>query len=152
MSSCGVGRTLGEFRNENQPKEEVFGQTSLRTSRQKLLSGPPNPGKISSLARTCRTDVHKKSLVWKPSGWFFRSLGIPSWEFYAVHVVGQEPSKIALSNSRCWPYFENRMTCYSSAQGRMPKGASKGAPEGALGKGGCQVERGANFCLAWWCG
>ena len=28
-----------------QPKEEVFGRTSLRTSRQKLLSGPPNPGK-----------------------------------------------------------------------------------------------------------
>ena len=29
----------------NQPKEEVFGQTSLRSSSQKLRSGPPNPGK-----------------------------------------------------------------------------------------------------------
>ena len=28
-----------------QPKEEVFGRTSLRTSGQKLRSGPPNPGK-----------------------------------------------------------------------------------------------------------
>ena len=30
---------------KNQPKEEVVGRTSLRTSRQKLQSGPPNPGK-----------------------------------------------------------------------------------------------------------
>ena len=28
-----------------QPKEEVFGRISLRTSGQKLRSGPPNPGK-----------------------------------------------------------------------------------------------------------
>ena len=30
---------------EIQPKEEVFGRISLRTSGQKLRSGPPNPGK-----------------------------------------------------------------------------------------------------------
>ena len=31
-------------RNENQPKEEVLGRTSLQTSGQTPRSGPPNPG------------------------------------------------------------------------------------------------------------
>ena len=35
---------LSSFRNENQPKEEVLGRISLRTSSQKLRSGPPIPG------------------------------------------------------------------------------------------------------------
>ena len=45
------------------PKTEVFGRTSLRTSGRKLRSGPPNPGKTSILARTCRADVHEKTSV-----------------------------------------------------------------------------------------
>ena len=43
------------------PKTEVFGRTSLRTSGRKLRSDPPNPGKTSILARTCRADVHEKN-------------------------------------------------------------------------------------------
>ena len=34
---------------KNQPKEEVLGRTSLRTSGQKLRSGPPNPGKTTAI-------------------------------------------------------------------------------------------------------
>ena len=45
------------------PKTEVFGRTSLRTSGQKLRSGPPNPGKTSISARACRADVHKKKKI-----------------------------------------------------------------------------------------
>ena len=45
------------------PKTEVFGRTSLRTSGQKLRSGPPNPGKTSVSARACRADVHEKTSV-----------------------------------------------------------------------------------------
>ena len=56
---------------KNQPKEEVLGRTSLRTSGQKLRSGPPNPGKTSILARKSRADVHERTSVWKTSGWFF---------------------------------------------------------------------------------
>ena len=48
------------FRTKSQPTEQVFGRTSLRTSGQKLRSGPPKSGKTSTLARTCRADVHKK--------------------------------------------------------------------------------------------
>ena len=48
-----------------QPKEEVFGRISLRTSGQKLRSGPPNPGKKSNLERTSRADVHEKTSVLK---------------------------------------------------------------------------------------
>ena len=36
---------------KNQPREEVFCQTSLRTSGQKLESGPPNPGKSMHCAK-----------------------------------------------------------------------------------------------------
>ena len=43
-----------------QPKEEVLGRISLRTSGQKLRLGPPNPGKTSISARTSRADVHEK--------------------------------------------------------------------------------------------
>ena len=32
--------------------------------------GPPNPAKTSILERTSRVDVHEKTSVWKPSGWF----------------------------------------------------------------------------------
>ena len=42
-------------------QEEVLGRISLRTSSQKLRSGPPNPGKTSMLARTSRTNVHEKN-------------------------------------------------------------------------------------------
>ena len=49
---------------KNQPKEEVFGRTSLQTSGQKLRSGCPNPGKKNKhLARTVRADAHEKTLV-----------------------------------------------------------------------------------------
>ena len=57
------------FNLENQkrkisPKTEVFGRTSLRTSGQKLRTGPPNPGKKTSiLAWTCHADVHEKTSV-----------------------------------------------------------------------------------------
>ena len=57
-----------------QPKEEVFGRRSLRTSGQKLRSGPPNPGKISILAPTSRADVHEKNFGLKNFGLIFRSL------------------------------------------------------------------------------
>ena len=50
-------------RNEIQPKEEVFGRTSLRTSRQKLRSGLPNPGKTSISELTSHADVHEKTSV-----------------------------------------------------------------------------------------
>ena len=46
-----------------QPKEEVFGRISLRTSGQKLRSGPPNPGKTSISERTSRADVLEKTSV-----------------------------------------------------------------------------------------
>ena len=54
-----VSCTVGLFplvRNSGtkiQPKEEVFGRISLRTSGQKLRSGPPNPGKN----KHSRTDI-----------------------------------------------------------------------------------------------
>ena len=56
------------FPNLNQkrkisPKTEVFGRTSLRTSGQKLRSGPPNPSKTSISARAYRADVHEKTSV-----------------------------------------------------------------------------------------
>ena len=50
-------------RRKNQPKEEVFGRTSLRTSGQKLQSGPSNAGKTSILPRICCADVHGKTSV-----------------------------------------------------------------------------------------
>ena len=56
---------------KNQPKEEALGRISLRTSGQRLRSGPPNPARISILARTSRADVHEKTSVCKTSGWFF---------------------------------------------------------------------------------
>ena len=62
---CGLReaqRTL-TYGKKIQPKEEVFGRISLRTSVQKLRSGPPNPGKTSTLAPTSRTDVHEKTSV-----------------------------------------------------------------------------------------
>ena len=43
-----------------QPKLEVFGRISLRTSGQKLRSGPPNPGKTSISERTSRRTSMKK--------------------------------------------------------------------------------------------
>ena len=44
-----------------QPKEEVLGRISLRTSGQKLRSDPPNPGRKKNIfARTSRADVMKK--------------------------------------------------------------------------------------------
>ena len=58
---------------KNQPKEEVFGRMSLRTSGQKVRSGPPNPGRTSTLTRTLRADVHDKTSVWKTSSCFFVS-------------------------------------------------------------------------------
>ena len=48
---------------KNQPKEEVFGRTSLRTSGQKLRSGPPNLGKKTSiLARTYTQKLRSEKL------------------------------------------------------------------------------------------
>ena len=48
---------------KHQPKEEVFGWTSLRTSGQKLRSGPPNLGKneTSILAWTCHEKIGLKN-------------------------------------------------------------------------------------------
>ena len=57
-----------------QPKEEVFGRTSLRTSRQKLRSGPPNPGKTSISERAFHADVREKNFGLKNFGLIFRSL------------------------------------------------------------------------------
>ena len=45
---------------KNQPKEEVFGRTSLRTSRQKLRLGPPSPGKTSIWHRDAARTSAKK--------------------------------------------------------------------------------------------
>ena len=59
-----------------QPKEEVFGRISLRTSGQKLRSGPPNPGKTSILERTARADIHEKNFGLKNFGLIFCSLGV----------------------------------------------------------------------------
>ena len=44
-----------------QPKEEVFGRISLRTSGQKLRSGPPNPGKKQAFwnGHPARTSMKK---------------------------------------------------------------------------------------------
>ena len=45
---------------KNQPKEEVFGRTSLRTSGQKLRSAPPNPRKQAFWhGRAARTSTQK---------------------------------------------------------------------------------------------
>ena len=66
---------------KNQPKEEVLGRISLRTSGRKPRSSPPNPGKRRMLARTSHADVHEKTLVWKTSGWFF----VPYY-FYCVSL------------------------------------------------------------------
>ena len=50
-----------ESDSKNQPKEEVFGRTSLRTSGQKLRSGPPNPGKKQAFwhGHAARTSTKK---------------------------------------------------------------------------------------------
>ena len=63
---------------KNQPKEEVLARISLRTSGQKLRSGPPNPGKTSILGRTSRADVHEKNFGQKNFGLIFRSLELSS--------------------------------------------------------------------------
>ena len=58
---------------KNQPKEEVFGRTSLRTSGQTLRSGPPNPGKKTFWhGRVARTSTNNFCL--KNFGPIFRSL------------------------------------------------------------------------------
>ena len=44
---------------KNQPKEEVFGRTSLRISGQKLSVRPSKSWKTSALAQTCHADVHE---------------------------------------------------------------------------------------------
>ena len=48
---------------KTQPKEEVLGRTSLRTSRLKLRSGPPNLRKTSISERASHADVHEKTSV-----------------------------------------------------------------------------------------
>ena len=45
-----------------QPKEEVLGRISLRTSGQKLRSDPPNPGKTSIFARTSMRKLRSEKL------------------------------------------------------------------------------------------
>ena len=55
------GKGTSAKKMKNQPKEEVLGRISLRTSGEKLRSGPPNLGKRSILARTPRADIHEKT-------------------------------------------------------------------------------------------
>ena len=58
---------------KNQPKEEVFGRTSLWTSGQKLRSGLPSPGKKASWhGHSARTST-KKSFGLKNFGLIFHS-------------------------------------------------------------------------------
>ena len=92
------------------PKTEVFGRTSLRTPGQKLRSGPPNPGKTSSLARTCRADVHEKTSVWKTSGWFFVPyFGVKKLPF----PITQERSGNAEGSRNPWVIkFHGRLGCW----------------------------------------
>ena len=56
-----------------QPKEEVFGRTSLRTSRQKLRSGPPNPGKTKHFGTDMPRGHPRKNFGLKNFGLIFRS-------------------------------------------------------------------------------
>ena len=94
LGSRPENRLLGKSGTKIQPKEEVFSRISLRTSGQKLRSGPPNPGKASILERTSRADVHEKNFGLKNFGlifqtppsygfgtlrfWIFRAPGLPS--------------------------------------------------------------------------
>ena len=56
------------------PKTEVFGRTSLRTSGQKLRSGPPNPGKNKHLGTDMPRGRPRKNFGLKNFGLMFRSL------------------------------------------------------------------------------
>ena len=54
---------LVESETKNQPKEEVLGHRSLRTSSQNLRSGPPNPGKKAFWRRhAARMSTNKNSV------------------------------------------------------------------------------------------
>ena len=80
---------------KNEPKEEGFGRTSLRTSGQKLQSGPPIPEKkkTSILARTCRADVQGKNFGLKNFRLIFHSIIVitylnsvlTKWGFLWIH-------------------------------------------------------------------
>ena len=58
----GTSRILEKlYARKLRPKMEALGRRYLRTSGQKLRSGPPNPGKTSMLAWTSRADVHENN-------------------------------------------------------------------------------------------
>ena len=56
IHQCGL-----QLRNEQSAQRGTLGQTSMRTSGQKLRSGHPHPGNRCTLARTSRADVHEKN-------------------------------------------------------------------------------------------
>ena len=63
---------------KDQPKGEVFGRTSMRTSGQKRLSGPPKPGKKNKhFGMDMPRGRPRKNFGLKNFGLIFRSLIMP---------------------------------------------------------------------------
>ena len=109
-----------------QPKEEVLGRTSLRTSRQKLRSGPPKPGKTSISERTSHADVHDKNFGLKNFGLIFRSLVLhPMYVFFVWLTC--HPICPQLSQARCQLWTHNLLV-RPSTLGRPASQTSKQNP------------------------
>ena len=90
MPSCNFG--LRSSGTKNQPKEEVFGRISLRTSSQKLRSGPLNPGKESIGAPTSRADIHEKTFGLKNFGLIYRIVPFRIQSIFLVQPSGPRKS------------------------------------------------------------
>ena len=66
--------TMWAMERKISPKTEVFGRTSLRTSGQKLRSGPPNPGKNKHFGTDMPRGRPQKNFGLKNFGLIFRTL------------------------------------------------------------------------------
>ena len=73
----GGGLSSGFSGAKIQPKEEVFGRISLRTSGQKLRSGPPNAGKQTFCdGHPARTSMKKRRSEKLRADFSFPSFGL----------------------------------------------------------------------------
>ena len=110
------GTFIRNVKSAQRPK--FFGRTSLRTSGQKLRSGPPNPGETSILARTCRADVHEKTSVWKTSGWFFVPYFRDCNHFGADSIGAQLGNYSYSCQGSSWVYLVSQLGLPASLLGR----------------------------------
>ena len=85
-----------------QPKEEVFGRISLRTSGQTLRSGPPNPGKNKHFGMDMPRGRPRKNFGLKNFGLIFRSLFLCA--FSAPYLSSSSRSCIGIPSLGyvCW--------------------------------------------------